>query len=69
MGRETEGGGRREESMSSERRKKWGGEMKMSGLYREAPLGKGQPRPWTGKLRVLLLTQIYLSINLGVAFS
>lgn len=43
--------------------------MKTSALYREAPLGEGQPSPGTGKLRVLILTQIYLSINLGVVFS
>lgn len=25
---------------------------KMSGLYREEPLGEGQPCPWTGEFRV-----------------
>uniref|UniRef100_A0A0V1KHR0 Uncharacterized protein n=1 Tax=Trichinella nativa TaxID=6335 RepID=A0A0V1KHR0_9BILA len=24
----------------------------MSGLYREEPLGEGQPSPWAGKFRV-----------------
>ena len=27
-------------------------ERKMFGLYREEPLGEGQPSPWTGKFRV-----------------
>ena len=29
-----------------------GRETKMSGLYREEPLGEGQPSPWAGKFRV-----------------
>ena len=28
------------------------GKTKMSGLYREEPLGEGQPSPWAGKFRV-----------------
>ena len=28
------------------------GVTKMSGLYREEPLGEGQPSPWAGKFRV-----------------
>lgn len=28
------------------------GETKMSGLYREKPLGEGQPSPWSGKFKV-----------------
>ena len=34
------------------REKVRGGESKKSGLYREEPLGEGQPSPWAGKFRV-----------------
>ena len=47
MGRETEGRGQREKGEREKRE-----EIKMSGLYREEPLGEGQPSPWAGKFRV-----------------
>lgn len=51
MGRETEGRQKRRKHELRKKEKVGWGEMKMSGLYREAPLGEGQPSPWTGKLR------------------
>jgi hypothetical protein len=33
-------------------REKRRGETEMFGLYREEPLGEGQPSPWAGKFRV-----------------
>lgn len=45
-------GGRRRERASTEREGEERGETKMSGLYREEPLGEGQPSPWAGEFRV-----------------
>jgi hypothetical protein len=41
--------GRERKSVHTERRRR---DAQMSGLYREGPLGKGQPSPWAGKFRV-----------------
>ena len=48
IGREMKGGGREKEK----RRKGGSKETKRSGLYREAPVGEGQPSPWAGKVWV-----------------
>lgn len=51
MGR-VRGGGREREKGCPCREDRSGGETKMSGFYREKPLGEGQPSPWAGKFRV-----------------
>ena len=33
-----------------EEKEKRGRRLKLSGLYREEPLGEGEPSPWSGKL-------------------
>ena len=45
---------KREEGGNTERRKGRGRgkRQKMSELYKEEPLGKGQPSPWAGKFKV-----------------
>jgi hypothetical protein len=50
MGRESGKGKGKRESTWTERRKNT--ETKMSGFYREEPLGEGQPSPWARKVRV-----------------
>jgi hypothetical protein len=51
MGR-VRGGGREREKGCPCREDRSEGETKMSGFYREKPLGEGQPSPWAGKFRV-----------------
>ena len=59
-GRQREGGKNLSREKETERgrdteerdRERTRGETKMSGLYREEPLGEGQPSPWAGKFRV-----------------
>ena len=46
------GGKRGRERACSQRDEKEKRETKMSGLYREEPLGEGQPNLWAGKSRV-----------------
>ena len=54
-GEEGEKGALDHEHRASREKKREGGrkgEDKMSGLYREEPLGEGQPRSWAGEFRV-----------------
>ena len=55
MSKGKERGGRESacaERMKREGRRRESRELKMSGLYREEPLGEGQLRPWAGKFGV-----------------